>query len=369
MKIKFLNLGRQYLSLKNEIDFAISQVIEKSSFIKGEYVSNFEKEFAKKNNAKQCLSVANCTDALYIALKTLGVSYGDEVILPAHTWISTAEVIVQLGAQPIFVEVDDYFTIDTNKIESKITNKTKCIIAVHLFGQMCDMSELSIICERNDLFLVEDCAQSHFSMYNNTYAGLHGDIGTFSFYPGKNLGAFGDAGAIITNDSRIEERARMFANHGGLKKHEHKIFGINSRMDGIQAAVLSVKLKFILEWNQRRIEIANIYNQHLSLIEEIKLPLVRKSTIHSFHQYVIKTKDRDSLKKFLFDNGIDTLIHYPKALPFIDIFKKNVENKDEFEKSFINQNEMLSLPIYPELNDNEIDYIISSIKKFFLHEE
>jgi len=206
-------------------------------------------------------------------------------------------------------------------------------------------------------------------MYNDTYAGLHGDIGAFSFYPGKNLGAFGDAGALITNDSRIEESARMFANHGGLKKHEHKVFGINSRMDGIQAAILSVKLKLILEWNQRRIDIANIYNQNLSQIKEIKLPLVRNNTIHSFHQYVIKTKDRDSLKKFLFDNGIDTLIHYPKALPFIDIFKQNIENLGDFEKSFINQTEILSLPIYPELNDNELNYIISKIKEFFFHDE
>jgi len=369
MRINFLNLGRQYLSIKNEIDSAISNVIEKSSFIKGEYVFAFEKEFAIANNANHCLSVANGTDALYIALKTLGVSNGDEVILPAHTWISTAEVIIQLGAQPIFVEVDEYFTIDTDKIQSKITNKTKCIIAVHLFGQMCDMSELAIICKRNNLSLVEDCAQSHFSMYNDTYAGLHGDIGAFSFYPGKNLGAFGDAGALITNDSRIEESARMFANHGGLKKHEHKVFGINSRMDGIQAAILSVKLKLILEWNQRRIDIANIYNQNLSQIKEIKLPLVRNNTIHSFHQYVIKTKDRDSLKKFLFDNGIDTLIHYPKALPFIDIFKQNIENLGDFEKSFINQTEILSLPIYPELNDNELNYIISKIKEFFFHDE
>lgn len=368
MRINFLNLGRQYLSIKNEIDSAISNVIEKSSFIKGEYVFAFEKEFAIANNANHCLSVANGTDALYIALKTLGVSNGDEVILPAHTWISTAEVIIQLGAQPIFVEVDEYFTIDTDKIQSKITNKTKCIIAVHLFGQMCDMSELAIICKRNNLSLVEDCAQSHFSMYNDTYAGLHGDIGAFSFYPGKNLGAFGDAGALITNDSRIEESARMFANHGGLKKHEHKVFGINSRMDGIQAAILSVKLKLILEWNQRRIDIANIYNQNLSQIKEIKLPLVRNNTIHSFHQYVIKTKDRDSLKKFLFDNGIDTLIHYPKALPFIDIFKQNIENLGDFEKSFINQTEILSLPIYPELNDNELNYIISKIKEFFFHD-
>ena len=369
MRINFLNLGRQYLSIKNEIDSAISNVIEKSSFIKGEYVFAFEKEFAIANNANHCLSVANGTDALYIALKTLGVSNGDEVILPAHTWISTAEVIIQLGAQPIFVEVDEYFTIDTDKIQSKITNKTKCVIAVHLFGQMCDMSELAIICKRNNLSLVEDCAQSHFSMYNDTYAGLHGDIGAFSFYPGKNLGAFGDAGALITNDSRIEESARMFANHGGLKKHEHKVFGINSRMDGIQAAILSVKLKLILEWNQRRIDIANIYNQNLSQIKEIKLPLVRNNTIHSFHQYVIKTKDRDSLKKFLFDNGIDTLIHYPKALPFIDIFKQNIENLGDFEKSFINQTEILSLPIYPELNDNELNYIISKIKEFFFHDE
>ena len=234
---------------------------------------------------------------------------------------------------------------------------------------MCNMSELSIICKRNNLSLVEDCAQAHFSKSNNIYAGLHGDIGAFSFYPGKNLGAFGDAGAILTNDNKIEESARMFANHGGLKKHEHKLFGINSRMDGIQAAVLSVKLKSILDWNQRRIDIAKIYNQNLSKIEEITLPLVRENTIHSFHQYVIKTKKRDSLKKFLFDNGIDTLIHYPKALPFIDIFKKYINAKSDFERSFENQNEMLSLPIYPELNAKEVEYIINKIKEFFFHAE
>ena len=253
MEIQFVDLKRQYMLHRLEIDEAIKQVIEETAFISGKYANLFEKEFAQLYGVNHCISTANGTDSLYIIMKCLGIGSGDEVITVSNSWISSSETISQTGAKPVFIDVDDYFTIDTNKIQSRITGKTKCIIAVHLFGQMCNMSELSIICKRNNLSLVEDCAQSHFSMYNDTYAGLHGDIGAFSFYPGKNLGAFGDAGAILTNDNKIEESARMFANHGGLKKHEHKLFGINSRMDGIQAAVLSVKLKSILDWNQKRI--------------------------------------------------------------------------------------------------------------------
>lgn len=365
MKVNFLDLHKQYLTIKSEIDASISSVISESAYIKGKYVSLFETKFSELNNSKHCVSVANGTDALYIALKSLGVKPGDEIIIPAQTWISTAECVLQLNAKPVFVDVDEYYSIDVSKIKHKISSKTKGIIAVHLFGQMCDLESINNICERHDLFLVEDCAQSHFSKYNDIFAGLHGDLGTFSFYPGKNLGAYGDAGAIITNNADLANYTRMFANHGGLKKHVHEMPGINSRMDGLQAAILLVKMNKIFQWTEDRNKISQKYSKELSKISQIKIPKIRSNSKHSFHQYVIKTPQRDELRIFLKKNGIDTLIHYPVSLPYIPIFNLHLKEKEYFPMAKKNQEECLSLPIYPELLNQEIDYIISIIKIFF----
>ncbi|SVD78190.1 uncharacterized protein METZ01_LOCUS431044, partial [marine metagenome] len=245
MRIPFVDLKAQYHSIKEEIDTAIQNVINETAFIKGKYVQNFEEEYAEIYGVKHCISCANGTDAIYITLKALGIGPGDEVITTALSWISTSETITQAGARVVFVDIDpDYYTIDTAKIENKITEKTKAIIPVHLYGHPGNMTDIMAIAEKYNLKVIEDCAQAHFAQWKGKYVGTFGIAGTFSFFPGKNLGAFGDAGCIVTNDDELAQKVRMFAHHGALKKHHHEFEGINSRLDGLQAAVLSVKLKY-----------------------------------------------------------------------------------------------------------------------------
>ena len=262
--IPFVDLTAQYNSIKQEVDLAIQNVVNDTAFINGKYVTKFEGEFRSLYGSKHFIGCANGTDAIYIALKALGIGVGDEVITVANTWISTAETITQAGAKPVFVDIHrDFYTINVELIEEKITPKTKAIIPVHLFGQSCDMDAIIAICKKHNLFLIEDCAQAHFAEWKGQKVGTFGDIGTFSFFPGKNLGAYGDAGGIITNDDKLAKKMRMFANHGALKKHHHEIEGINSRLDGLQAAILSAKLPHILEWSQKRLDNALYYNQVL----------------------------------------------------------------------------------------------------------
>ena len=331
MKIPFVDLKVQYQSLKTEIDNAISTVISETSFIGGHHVDHFEKEFETKYGVKHCISCANGTDSLYIIMKMLGIGVGDEVITVANSWISTSETISQTGATPVFVDCDpEFYTINESDIESKITDKTKAIIPVHLYGQMCDIGKLTYIAKKYSLFLIEDCAQSHFSKFNNINAGLFGEAASFSFYPGKNLGAYGDAGAIITNNDNLAELFKMYARHGALVKHQHKMEGINSRMDGLQAAILSVKLKKIELWTNQRQENAKKLTNALQSIKNIKTPIVRENTEHSFHLYVIQAEQRDNLAKFLKIRGIEVTIHYPTPLPFLEAYKKYKYNKDDF---------------------------------------
>ena len=253
MNIPFVDLKSQYLSIKGEIDGAIQSVIEESAFVRGRYVSRFEEEYAQEFGVEHCISCASGTDALYITLKALGIGPGDEVITTALSWISTSQTISQTGARVVFVDIEeDYFTIDPSRIEEKITDRTRAIIPVHLYGQAADIGSIMSIAKKYQLMVIEDCAQAHFGEYKGRTVGTFGIAGTFSFFPGKNLGAYGDAGAIISRDEQFSTRARMFANHGSLVKHKHEIEGINSRLDGIQAAVLSVKLKRIHEWNNQR---------------------------------------------------------------------------------------------------------------------
>ena len=366
MNIPLVDLKTQYLSIKHDIDNAINDVINETSFIKGKYLTKFENEFAKANNSKFCIGVGNGTDALYIALKALGLGKGDEVITTALSWISTPEAILLCGAKPVFIDINpNTFNLDEKKIESQISSKTKAILPVHLYGQPSEILKIKEISQKHSLYLIEDCAQAHFSKYNDQKVGTFGEIGTFSFYPGKNLGAFGDGGALITNDTSLAERIRRIANHGSLNKHDHMIAGINSRLDGIQAAILSVKLNHIDNWNKKRLEIAKLYSLSLKDIGDIEVPLISSSTKHIFHIYVIKTDHREELKKFLQEKGISTGIHYPKALPFLPPFSHLKNSIEIFKNSYITTNKILSLPIYPELKQNQIEYIINSIKSFF----
>ena len=363
--IPFVDLKAQYRSIKSEIDNTIQSVLEDSAFVGGKYVDVFNSEFADAVCAKHCIGVGNGTDALFIVQKMLGIGYGDEVITTATSWISTSETISQTGAIPVFVDIDpDYYTIDPSEIEDKITPKTKAIIPVHLYGQMAEMDKLTDICQRNNLYMIEDCAQANMSQYNGVNSGNFGIAGTFSFYPGKNLGAYGDAGCIVTNDDDLAERCRMFANHGQSKKHDHKFEGINSRLDGLQAAILSTKLKYLQNWIETRNKVAQKYDYLLNNNPHIILPKIRQNSRHTFHLYVIRTGRREELQLFLRNKGISTAVHYPTALPFLTAYKHINHSHEDYENAFYHQNEALSLPIYPELTDDVIEYIANVINAF-----
>jgi dTDP-4-amino-4,6-dideoxygalactose transaminase len=365
MIVPFVDLKRQYHSIKEEIDGAIGQVLEEADFIGGKYPLKFEKEFAEKYGVKHCVSVANGTDAIYITLKMLGIGKGDEVITTACSWISTSETISQTGATPVFVDIDDYFLIDSTKIEAKITSKTKAILPVHLYGQMADINHIEAIAKKHNLLLIEDCAQAHFAELDNKRAGLTGIAGTFSFYPGKNLGAYGDAGCILTDDDEIALKARQYANHGGIKKHQHDIEGINSRMDSLQAAVLSVKLPYIDQWTTARQEVAALYFDLLQNIPQIILPKVKPNSNHVFHLFVIEAEQRTDLQTYLKENGIDTAIHYPTPLPFLNCYKHLKSSTGDFPLASNKQTKILSLPIYPEITEIQTNHICTTIKEFF----
>jgi dTDP-4-amino-4,6-dideoxygalactose transaminase len=366
MKVPFADLKIQYQNIKKDIDAAIAQVIDETAFIGGHHVKEFEEKFANLYGVKNVISCANGTDSLYILMKMLGIGAGHEVITPANSWISSSETITQAGAKPVFVDVHPfYFSIDEEQIESKITERTKAIIAVHLQGQMCEIEKIKAICEKHHLFLIEDCAQSHFSAYKNKRAGLFGIAGSFSFYPGKNLGAYGDAGCIITNDDALADKCRMYARHGALVKHQHQIEGINSRMDSMQAAILSAKLPYILEWTEKRIQAAAWYNKYLSGIEGIVIPALRPHTKHSYHLYVVRAQQRDALKLFLKEKGIETVLHYPKALPNLTVYQYLGNQPSDFPIATQLEKEILSLPMYPELTEEMVQYVADSIKSFY----
>ncbi len=366
MIIPFVDLKQQYLSIKTEIDEAILSAISNANFIGGELVNNFEKNFSKSYGIKHCIGVANGTDSLYIIMKMLGIGVGDEVITVANSWISSSETITQTGAKVIFVDIEpDYYTMDTEDLKRKITKKTKAIIPVHIYGQMCDIYNISKIAKEHNLYLIEDCAQSHFSKYDGIYAGHFGDAASFSFYPGKNLGAYGDAGCIISNIDELAIKCRMYSHHGSLKKHDHKIEGINSRLDSIQAAILDIKLKYIHDWTKKRQQIAKYYSDQLESISEIIIPKIRNNSEHTFHVYAVQAENRDALKEYLENNGINVAIHYPKPLPFLEAYKYLNHVNSDFPNTSKISNKLLSLPIFPEITLDQQDYVIKEIHKFY----
>jgi dTDP-4-amino-4,6-dideoxygalactose transaminase len=364
-QIPFVDLFSQHKKIRNEIDYVINDVIEKSLFIRGPYVDKFEQMFAELMQRKYCISCANGTDSLYIAMMALGVKPGDEVIAPAHSWISTTETITQAGAKVIFCDTDpNTFTIDPLDIASKITKNTVGIIPVHLYGQPADMDSIMSIASKNKLWVLEDCAQAHLARYKGQLVGTFGDAASYSFYPGKNLGAMGDAGAIVTNDLELANKMAMFARHGGLQKGDHNIEGINSRMDGLQAAILTVKLPHLHSWTIQRQNRAMRYSELLSKINFILPPAIDKDREHVWHLYVIKSNRRNELASFLAKHGIATVINYPIALPFLPAYKRFNHKHAEFPNAYKNQSEILSLPIYPDLTDTQMDYIIDTISQF-----
>jgi len=363
--IPFVDLKSQYYSIKSEIDAAIQSVLNDTAFVGGKYVEAFEQAFATKYDVKHCISCASGTDAIYISLKAAGIGPGDEVITAANTFIATSEAISQTGARPVFVDIDQFYHLDPARLEEKITPRTKAVIPVHLYGQPAAVDRIKAICDRHHLLMIEDCAQSHFAALNGQKTGTFGLAGTFSFYPGKNLGAYGDGGAIITNDDDFARRARLFANHGSQKKYIHEIEGINSRLDGLQAAILSVKLKYIDDWNKARYQHALKLNQLLSDIPQIKCPQIRPGSSHIFHIYCIRVTEREKLIDYLKSQGIATNIHYPYALPFAPAYANLGHQPEDFPVAYENQSQILSLPMYPELTEEQIEYISDSLHKFY----
>lgn len=363
--VPIIDLHAQYMSIKTEIDEAVAAVIAGSSYIRGPFVDAFEEHFAKAIGTKHCVSCANGTDALYIAMRALGVKPGDEVITSAHSWIATAETITQAGGRVVFCDTDqETFTIDVKQLQGLITERTVGIIPVHLYGQPADMDPILALAERHKLWVLEDCAQAHCATYKGRTVGTFGVAGTFSFYPSKNLGAFGDAGAIVTSDASLARRMAVFARHGGLSKNEHEIEGINSRLDGIQAAVLDVKLKHLPVWTQRRQEIASAYDAELKRFQQITRPAVAAGREHVYHLYVIRHDQRQELASHLKARGVQTGVNYPVALPFLKAYGHLGHRPEDFPNAYHNQSRILSLPIFPEMTDAQRARVVEAIGAF-----
>lgn len=364
-KVPFADLHAQYLSIKQDIDTAIAGVIRDSAFIRGARVDAFEKAFASMHAVKHCVSCANGTDSLYVAMHSLGVKPGDEVITAAHSWIATSETITQAGGSVVFCDTDrDTFTLDVSKLESLITPRTVGIIPVHLYGQPADMGAVMRIAEKHRLWVIEDCAQAHLARFEGRLVGTIGRAASFSFYPGKNLGAMGDAGGLLTEDAVLAERMAMFARHGGLTKGDHRIEGINSRLDGLQAAILSVKLPHLPEWTKGRQRVASRYDQLLADTPDLTLPRVAPGREHVYHLYVVRHPRRDALKDHLARNGIETVINYPVALPFLPAYARLNARPEQFPNAHANQSTVLSLPIFPEMTEEQQARVVRCVKEF-----
>jgi dTDP-4-amino-4,6-dideoxygalactose transaminase len=363
MNIPFVDLHAQYLSIKSEIDAAIDKVIAHSAFIRGPHVTSFEQNWANALGVRHCVSCANGTDAIYIALRALGVKPGDEIITSAHSWIATSETITQADGRVVFCDTDhDTLTIDPALIEAKITSATVGIIPVHLYGQPADMEAIMAIARKHHLWVIEDCAQAHLATCNGRLVGTFGEIATFSFYPGKNLGAYGDAGCVVTNDDNLADWMATFARHGG--KGEHVMEGINSRMDGLQAAILNAKLPHLPRWTEARRKVASQYDQLLNKIGDIVTPKVAPNREHVWHLYVIRSEKRDALRKHLADAGVSTVVNYPKALPFYPAYAYLGHAPEDFPRAHANQSRILSLPIYPEITGEMVGYVADRIAGF-----
>ena len=366
MQVPFVDLKAQYASIKEEIDAAIQAVVSETAFIGGPYLERFEHEFAEFCGVKHCVGVDNGTDALFIALKVLGVGKGDEVITAANSFVATSEAITMAGASVAFVDIDPQtYNLDVEKIEERINRRTKVIVPVHLFGQPADMDPILELARKYNLRIVADAAQAHGSLYRGRPISQLADLSSFSFYPGKNLGAYGNGGALVTDNHEWAERARIFANHGSARKYEHQVEGINSRLDDLQAAILSVKLKHLDEWTCQRRRNARLYNQYLQA-SGVTTPVEIEDVRAVYHLYVIRVEAelRLALQEFLNLSGVSTGIHYPIALPKLEFYKDLNPMPGTSQEAFTTSGEILSLPMYPELTEEQIQYVADRIVEF-----
>lgn len=373
MHIDMVDLKGQYNKIKPEIDQAIISCIESTSFINGPAVKEFQHNLEEYLNVKHVIPCANGTDSLQIAMMALGLKAGDEVICPAFTYVATAEVIGLLGLTPVMVDVDPYtFNITRLEIEKAITSKTKAIVPVHLYGQSCDMEPIMQLATKHNLYVIEDNAQAigadyTFSDGKVAKTGTIGHIGSTSFFPSKNLGCFGDGGALMTNDDELAIKIRMIANHGQERKYHHKVLGCNSRLDTIQAAILNIKLKYLDSYSRSRSQMASFYDSAFGNIDQLEIPERQFNSSHVFHQYTLKVKNgrRDELQKHLSQKGIPSMIYYPLPLYKQEAFQQYVSAEFRLSTSETLCEQVLSLPIHTEINMDHMDYIISSVQSFF----
>ncbi len=366
MAIPFLNFAITHHRLKAEIMKAVEEVYGNNWFILGKKVDEFENSYSKFNSVKHCVGVSNGLDALHIALKSLEVGKGDEVVVPSNTCITTALAVSNVGAKPVFVEPEkDSYTINPTRIEAAITAQTKCIIPVHLYGQSCNMKAIMQIAKKHSLFVIEDNAQAQGSAFDGILTGSFGDMNATSFYPSKNLGALGDAGAITTNDPVLDKKARAFRNYGSEVKDHHDVIGFNMCLDECQAAVLSVKLKYLKEWNAQRQQIANWYKEALASVHQVILPFTKSRATHVFHLFVIRTTERDALQAHLEQDGIGTLIHYPIPPHLQKAYSDLGYDNGDFPIAEELANTSLSLPLWPGMSQDQVIKVCDSIKSFF----
>lgn len=363
IKIEFNILDRQYQMFADEYKQAAIRVLESGWYILGKELEIFEKNYAEYMESKYCIGVNSGLDALILAFRALGIGQGDEVIVPANTYIASILGITENGATPVFVEPDQYYNIDAERINAAITNRTKAILAVHLYGQAANMTAIKGIAENNRLYLIEDCAQSHGAKYDDKLTGTFGDIACFSFFPTKNLGAFGDAGAIITDSEKIAERLNMLRNYGSKVKYHHQIEGVNSRLDELQAALLNTKLYHLKELTQDRMRIAVRYLNEIKC-DRIKLPKTRVEADHVYHLFVVQCEARDEFQQYLLDNGIKTQIHYPIPPHLAECYKRLGYKAGDFPITERYANEGLSLPLYNGMTEEEIDYVVKVINQY-----
>ncbi len=364
MTVPFADLKQQYESIKDGVDAAIRAVISETAFVGGRHVEEFEEAFADYLGAKHCVGCGNGTDALEIALRCCGVGEGDEVIVPANTFVATSEAVSAAGATVVFADVDPIsYTMDASNIRPKLTARTKAVIPVHLYGLPAEMDDILALAREHSLIVIEDAAQAHGATYKGRRVGALGHAGCFSFYPGKNLGAYGDAGAVVTNDDEVAKRARMMSNHGRMSKYDHEFEGMNSRLDGIQAAILKVKLGHLDEWTDARREKADLYHEMLKG-QAVTLPFRPEHSTHVYHLFVVRSRNRDGLREHLRRNGISTGIHYPIALPMLQAYRYLGHDATHFPVSSEAANTVLSLPMFPELTVEQIERVAKAIGGF-----
>lgn len=360
MKIMPNRMDYGFEKYQEEFEKKAVDVLRSGWYIMGNELRSFEESFANYTGAKHCVGLANGLDALWIGCRLLGIGEGDEVIVQGNTYIASVMGITMNRATPIFVEPDEYYQIDADKIEEKITDKTKAIMVVHLYGHVADMDKIVVLCKKYDLKLIEDCAQSHGALYKGKMTGTFGDVGCFSFYPSKNLGAFGDAGAIVTNSDKLAEDTRVFRNYGSEKRYYNKVVGANSRLDEMQAGLLNVRLPHMDEINEERQKIAARYDAELNH-PDIVLPKQRKDTVTVWHQYVIRTKYRDELIDYLSQNGIGTIIHYPIPPHLAEAYQNLGHKVGDFPITEEYANTVLSIPMYTGMKEEEQKYVIDVI--------